>query len=228
MKKYLEFFKKVPLFQNIDINEIGSLLKCLDVKLKTYGKNEFIILAGEKISSIGLIIKGSVYIISEDGFGERNILAKLTSGNIFAEAFVCAGLQKSPVSVVTIEECEIMALEFKKIIHICPNSCSYHSLLIENMLKIIANKNILLNNKMEILNKRSIREKLITYFSQTSKEQNNSKFKIPFSREELADYLCVNRSALSRELSNMKNEGLINFNKNDFKILVFNESFLSE
>ena len=218
LEKSFEFFKNIPLFYNIKTDEIDYLLKCLDAKFKTYYKNDFIILADDDISFIGLIIRGSIHIISEDSFGERNIIAKLSRGNLFAEAFVCAGVKKSPISVMAVEECKIMTIEFNRIITTCPNSCSHHSSLIENMIKILSNKNLMLNNKIDILSKRSIREKLLAYFSILIKENKSNNFSIPFSRDELADFLCVNRSALSREITNMKNDGLIDFNRNNFTV----------
>ncbi len=219
MKKYFEDFKKISLFKNIDSRDFEGLLKCIDAKIKKYDKNDFIIFQGEKIDYIGVVLKGTINILKEDALGERNIIAKLSPLNLFGEAFVCAGIENSPVSVVALEKCEVMTVAFKKIISTCPTSCSHHSILIENMIKILANKTIFLNDKIDILTKRSIREKIMTYLLTISKDFKEGSFFIPFSRDEFADYLCVNRSALSRELSNMKRDGIIDYDKNNFVLL---------
>ena len=153
--------------------------------------------------------------------GNRNILTNISQSGLFGETFVCSNIKYIPVTVVAFTKCEILFIEFQKITKFCPSNCNFHNTLINNMLYIIANKNILLNNKIEILSAKTIRDKLISYFNiQINNSNNNSKFTIPFNRDALADFLNINRSSMSRELSKMRDDGIIKFNKNKFEILL--------
>lgn len=211
--------KTSELFNAIDQNELETMITCLGGIVKTYKKDAYIIMAGDSVDYVGIIISGKVQIIKEDFAGNRNIITEHSEGELFGEAFACAGIQTCSYTVQAVTDCEIMMIKFKKIVTTCSNACAFHSMLISNMLKIIAQKNIELNNKMEIISQRTTREKLMTYLLTQAEKAKNSKFDIPFSRNELADYLCVERSAMSRELSKMKNDGIIEYNKNSFELM---------
>ncbi len=218
MQKYLNVLKSVSLFNRINDNELEPILKCLSAEIKKHKKDSIIFIAGDKISSVGIVLSGQVQVIKEDIMGNRTILTELSSGEIFGEIFACAGIEKSPVTVIAMADCDVMFIDYKKIVTTCSSACAFHTILIENMLKLIASKSIVLNQKIDILSKRSTREKIMSFLlTQMEKSKDNS-FTIPFSREELADYLCVDRSALSRELCKMRDEGLLKFNKNEFKL----------
>jgi len=200
-------------------NDIESMLKCLNAIVRTYSKNRILLLMGDDISSVGIILSGSVLVVKEDEMGNKNILTEVRTGELFGETVVCAGITKSPVTVETLTGCEVMFIDYKRILRTCSSSCVFHTKLIENMIKVVAEKNIMLTQKVEYLSKSTTREKLILYLSNQSRQNNSKHFIIPFSRNELSDFLCVDRSAMSREISRLRDEGLINFNKNKFEIL---------
>ncbi len=218
MKNYVEILKQVAIFQNVSDESILHMLKCLESYEQVYTKNDILLLAGDKVSSVGIILSGSAQIVKEDIMGNRNIVYEIGTADMFGEAFACAKLAKSPVTVLTTTGCTVMYIGFSRIVTTCSSSCSFHTKLIENMLSLIAQKNIFLNSKIEILSQRSTREKLMAYFYMQVQRTGKSKFRIPFSRDELADFLCVNRSALSRELSKMKQENILDFDKNEFEV----------
>ncbi len=220
MKKYLSILKKNPLFYGIAEDDLENMLSCLSVNVKNFSKNEIIYMAGNKISKIGIVVDGGVQIIKEDILGNRNIIAQIVIGQIFGEAFACAEIDKLPISVIASVNCTVMFIDYKKVIYTCNNSCIFHHRLLENMLGILATKNILLNNKIECISKRTIREKALSYLLAQAQQQGKRSFKIPFNRQELADYLCVDRSALSNELSKLRVEGIIEFNRCEFNILM--------
>ena len=155
--------KKSPLFYNIAEKDLEIMLNCLSVQEKTYPKNTFIFNDGDNVSTVGIVLRGSVHIIKEDFWGNRRIISQIGISDIFAETFSCAQVEKIPVSIVTNERTEIMLIDYKRIINTCSSSCLFHSYLIQNMLKIIANKNILLTQKIEHITQRTTREKLISY-----------------------------------------------------------------
>lgn len=219
MKKNVEFLKKVNLFRGLDDEKLEVMINCLGAVTRTYKKEEIIFMAGDPVSEVGIIMKGTVQVIREDLLGNRTIVAHLTEGDLFAETLACAGAVNSPVTTVAMTNCEILFIGFRRIITNCTSSCEFHSKLIENMLNIIAQKNIMLNYKLSLLSQRTTGEKLRTYFLSEMEKNGGRKFVIPFSRNELADFLCVDRSALSRELSKLRDQGKIEFNKNEFEII---------
>ncbi len=225
-KKMENFFKILmssPLFDEIGENELSSLLNCLAAKTVKYEKNDIILSSPEKLRSIRFVLTGSVYVVQDDFWGNRTIIAYIPAGNTFAEAFTCCEDEYLPLSAVAAEECEIMLIDYSRIIKNCPSSCSFHNTLIKNMIKIVASKNIMLTRKMEHLTKRTTREKILSFLSFRAAEAENTKFSIPFDRQGLADYLAVDRSALSRELSALQNEGIIKYRKNAFEIMSLND-----
>lgn len=219
MDKYFETIKKIPLFKGVSAQDLPNLLNCLSYHIKQFHKGEFIYMAGQKITSIGVVLLGSVQIIKEDAMGNRMILAHVREGNMFAEVFSCAKVSEIAVSVAATEDSTILFLNYHKLTTTCPSSCVFHSKIIENMLQIIANKNILLNQKIDCISKRTTREKILAFLSNESLKASNSEFKIPFNRQELADYLCVDRSAMSNELCKLRDEGVLSFERSHFKLL---------
>ena len=216
MKKIFETLKTNPLFQRISFSDFERMLGCMSAKTVFYKKDDVILLSGDTINFVGLILSGSVKIIKEDIDGRFSILTKFDVSEVFGEAFACAGISQSPVTIQAAEDSEILFIDYKKIITSCTNVCPFHSMFIENMLKLVALKNLMLNQKIEILSKRTTREKLMCYFD--TQRGAAKKFTIPFNREELARYLCVDRSAMSNELCKMRDEGQIKFNRNEFEI----------
>lgn len=220
MNQNLKILEKVPLFSGMKEADIKNILECLDSKEKMYGKHQWIIQAGNEVPALGIVIAGRVQVIREDILGNRMIVAGLGPAEIFAETLASAGVKSSPVSVYANEDTTILWLYIKRLVCTCSTSCDYHSLLIENLLQLLAKKNLYLNNKMELLSKRTIREKIMTFLLSEAREQNSSSFEIALNRNEMAEYLCIDRSAMSRELSNLREEGIITYRKNHFNILV--------
>lgn len=159
-----------------------------------------------------------VQVVKLDYLGNRNILTELSTSEIFAETLACVGVKSSPVSVLSVTASEILFIDYSKIITACTSACVFHAKLIENMLRLIAAKNLLLNQKIELISKRTTREKLLTYFAFQAEKAGNKSFTIPFTRAETADFLCVDRSAMSRELCKLRDEGLLQFSKNSFTL----------
>ena len=217
MEKSLKTLKSNPLFEGVDFVDFEMVINCLEGRLAFYAKDGIILLAGDALDYVGLILSGSVRIIKEDIDGRIAILTELVASDVFGEVFACADVPQSPVTIQAATDTEVLFLDYKRIVTTCTAACPFHTQIIKNMLKLIAVKNMALDQKIEILSKRTTREKLLCFFDMQRGSAHI--FTIPFNREELAQYLCVNRSALSNELSKMRDEGLIRFNRNRFEIL---------
>ncbi len=218
MSYHIPQLQHISLFQNIDPLHLETMLQCLNPVKRHYPKDAVIFLANDSLTAVGIVLSGKIHITKETATGARTIIAELGANQLFGETFACAGFEKSPVTVIAAQPCQILLLPFQRIITTCSSSCTFHTKLIENMLQLIAQRNILLNQKINLMSKRTIREKIITYFACLREEQNNCQISLPFNRQELADYLCVDRSALSRELCRMRDEGLIQFQRNQFSL----------
>lgn len=208
--------RKCALFKGIDSNEVDLILNCLQAQIKDFPKNTMILEIGQKVDSIGIVMQGSAFVERVDCWGNRSILNKVEAGDMFAESLCCAELDNSHLDVVTTERCKIMFIDYKRIITTCSSACVFHTKLIENMLGILARKNIMLTGKIEHLTRRTTREKVLSYLSNCSMEAGSLEFDIPFNRQQLADFLAVDRSALSNELSKLRDEEVLEFNKNHF------------
>lgn len=213
---YLPQLMETPLFAGIQAEDIAAMLHCLGAKRRAYAKHEWIVLTGERMQELGLVISGRVQLLQEDYIGNRHILAEIAPHALFAEAFVCARDNTMPLSVLSVEASEILFLNYRRILTTCSSACRFHSQLIANMLAIMAENNIYLNRKLYHLSRRSTRDKLLSYLYEHAAKAGSDRFSIPFNRQELADYLCVERSAMSAELSRMRNEGLLDFDRNQF------------
>ena len=205
----------VPLFKDIGGAELEAMLDCLGVEVRTVRKNSVLLLAGEMPVHVGVVLSGLVHIVKEDVDGNYTLVASASPGEIFGEALCCAGVEESPVTVLAAAESEALLLRYERIVHICQNTCGRHQKLIENMLNIVAQKNLYLQDRIEIVSIKSVRAKVLRYLESFLAKQGRH-ITIPFNRERLAEYLCVERSALSHELSRMKREGLIDYRKNTF------------
>lgn len=219
MKEYYSILQKNDLFADIDKRNFESLLHCLESYIKHYTKSNIIMMQDDEIKNIGIVLSGVVDIVKEDYMGNKRIISRLSTGESFAETFVCAAIKKSPVTIYCESDADVLFINFTSIISTCAKSCNYHNQLIKNMLKNIAIKTIKLNEKIEYLSKQSIKSKLASYLVNKIQSNESLSFTIDFNRNELADYLKVNRSALSRQLSMLKNEGVLSYRKNTFTII---------
>ena len=192
-----------PLFQNILPEDIPVMLKRLHAYTKSYQKEEYIRHAGDPADFIGIVESGSIHVLQDDYYGNRNITASISEGSLFGEAFVCAGIPHLPVDIVAAEDCTIMFLKGKKLLNTCDNGCKFHHTLIRNLLGIVAQNNMYLNQKIKYTSRKTTREKLMAYLTDQAKMKGSNDFTIPFNRQELADYLGVERSAMSAELGKL-------------------------
>ena len=219
MKKYLEILKKCPLFDHIEDEDLIRMLGCLGAKIEAFDKKYTVFAEGSPAKYIGIVLTGSAQILQIDYYGNRNILSNISASQVFAEAFACAEIPTIPVTVIANEPCEIMLIDCSHILHTCTNNCGFHQHLIFNLMKDLAKKTITFHQKIEITSKRTTREKLMTYLALEAKKASSNSFDIPFDRQELADYIEVDRSGLSAEISKLKKEGLIESQKNHFELL---------
>ena len=217
---YSQLLTRAKIFQNISGAELQSLLKCLGAYERTYGKGEVIYSAGCAISAMGLVLEGQVLIGQTDLWGNQNIFGQVGPGQVFAETYACAPDTKMMVDAIAAQESRILFLNVRKILTTCPAACAFHSQLISNLLTVMAVKNLNLSRKINYISHKSIRERLLSYLSSQAVQNQSYSFEIPFNRQELADYLCVDRSALSNELSKMRRDGILSCTKNKFRLFV--------
>ncbi|MBQ8393677.1 MAG: Crp/Fnr family transcriptional regulator [Clostridia bacterium] len=219
MKKYFTILRKCPLFDSINDNDLTALLSCLGARVNAFDKKYTIFSEGSPARYVGILLSGSAQIIKTDYYGNRSIVSAISPSELIGEAYSCAGAESIPVSIVANEPSEIMIIECERILHSCSNSCSFHQQMIFNLMRNLAVKNIMLHKKIDVTSKRSTREKLMTYLMIEAEKQGSSRFSIPFDRQELADYLEVDRSGLSAEISKLREMGVIKSNKKQFELL---------
>lgn len=207
------------LFHGIEQDNLPVMLGCLGYRMETYKKGEFISMEGEHLENIGLVVKGSVDMIKEDFWGNKTILVRMRQGSVFGETFICGSASLATVSFCAASDTEVLFLPFKRVMHTCTNACAFHHRLVENMVQLIADKNLELMRKVEVVTKKTLREKILAYLSQQAQLEGGSYFEIPLGRIELAEYVCADRSALTRELNAMKEEGLLDYDRNMFRLL---------
>lgn len=217
-EKWLDELIKVALFKDISKNELKSILDCLRPGIRTYRKQDMIAIEEDEITGIGVILEGEVIVGKENFTGDRLMMSRLEKGDLFGEAAVFAS-DKWLATVVADTDCTIMFLPSQKLVGVCNKSCTAHKKIIQNLLKIVSIKALYLNRKLEMLSLKSIRKKISAYLLEQYRIKNSLSFDIPLKRNELAEYLLVSRPSLSRELINMKQEGIIDFYRNSFKIL---------
>lgn len=207
----------IDLFENVRNNEVLELLKCIGIKTKVFKKGTVIVKQTGKIDFLGVVLSGNATISKTDTMGNKTIVEELKMNDIFGHNIVCCGLNKSPVDIIADNECEVLFLPFEKVVTPCEKLCPYHLQLIKNVMKMISKRNSLLNDKIDIIGQKTTRDKILALLEAY---RNGEKiFSIPYSREEMAKFLHVDRSAMSRELCKMRDDGILRFNKNHFEIL---------
>jgi CRP-like cAMP-binding protein len=219
MKKYLEILKKCPLFNGIDPEGVLRIVSCLNSRRLSFDKKEMILCEGASARNIGIVLSGSVHIVQHDYYGNQTILADAYPSDLFCESFACAGVDSLPVSVMSNEPCEVLLFEGKGVVHTCEKNCEFHRKMIYNLVHDLAGKSIALHQRIKIVSKRTTRDKLMEYLMTKAAECGKSTFEIPYDRQELADYLEVDRSGLSAEIGKLKREGIIENRKRYFKII---------
>lgn len=208
------------LFGGISEEEIDKMMNCLHAREGAFHKGEFIFREGDRIQEAGVILAGKVHIVQEDFWGNCNIVSVMQEGDIFGEVYACLGNEKLRVSICAQSECRILFLNLQKAMRLCKNTCFFHQKLVENLVYSISGKNQMLTAKIQHLSKRNIRGKVLSYLSEESRRQESSYITLPFTRQQMADFLAVDRSALSKELARMKEEGLIEYERNHFRLIL--------
>lgn len=212
------FLSKTQLFHGIQEREIPELFRCLMPRERKFQKGEVIFRAGSPVSEIGLVESGSVNIIVNLYWGSSIIFGHVRKGEVFAENYAAIPGKELICDVVACEETDILFLNMQNMLTTCRKGCTFHNRIIKNMLSISAKKNLNMSYRMMHTASKSLRQRLISYLSEQALEHGSSHFTIPFNRQQLADYLAVNRSAMSNELSKMQEDGLITYRKNEFTL----------
>lgn len=223
MQQYHEVLKKCALFKDFKDEEVGPLLSCLNCHTKVYKSDEFVFLSGDTIQHVGIVLDGALDLLKENPAGNNHLIAFLGPSHIFAEGIVCTNNRTSPVSIRVKRESTILFIPYERITKPCGHLCSYHTQIINNMMMILAEKNYNLNTKLELLMMKGMREKLAAYLLLESKYNNSTTFQIIPNRNELAEYLNVSRTSMCRELGRMKDETIIDYYQNSFKIISLNK-----
>ena len=219
MKEFFPILARCPLLEGIDQEDWGGLLACLGAGVHGISRNQPVISEGDPARYVGIVLEGRLQVELVDYLGNRSILSEVHPGELFGESFACAGAAEMPVTVVAATDAKVMLIDCQRITTSCSNACGFHSRLIGNLLKIVARKNIQLNQKIQITAKRTTREKLMAYLLGQAKLQGSDSFTIPFDRQALADYLQVERSAMSALISQLRKEGILESKKNHFRLL---------
>lgn len=219
MKKYIPILKRTKLFSGVGEEDIASLLSCLGARKKEYKKGEYILREGECISDIFILVEGKIHIQKDDYWGNRSILSVISVGEMFGEGYAAPESGALLNDVVAVEESSVIFFDVKRILTTCSSACRFHNMIVQNMFFAISDKNRKLVQKLGHMSGRTTRAKLISYLSEEAKRQGSSAFTVPFNRQQLADYLCVDRSAMSNDLCKMRDEGMIKFEKSRFELL---------
>ncbi len=219
MQKYIDTLKRTQLFSGVGEHEIAAMLNCLQARLLTFQKGDYVFREGEHIDNIFVLADGKLLVQHDDFWGNRNIVNAIHVGEMFGESYVAPESGVLLNDVIAEEDSTVIFFDIKKILTVCPTACRFHSMVVQNLFFSISEKNRRLVQKIGHMSNRSTRAKLLSYLSAEAKRQNNSRFLIPFSRQQLADFLCVDRSAMSNELCKMRDEGLLKFDRNEFTLL---------
>ncbi|MDF2485456.1 MAG: hypothetical protein K0R46_1624 [Herbinix sp.] len=219
MEEYYPILKSCALFRNIGEKEFGQLMRCMDAQIRSHKAEDYVFLAGDEINYIGIILTGVVEVMKENLAGNKHIVAFLGPSDMFGEGIVCTMHRISPVTVHVKEDAKILFIPYERVIKSCGTSCNFHISLIQNMMVVLGEKNVNLNRKLELLTLKGMREKIASYLMNEASIRGTNMFQIMLNRTELADYLNVSRTSMCRELARMKDEGLLDYYGNSFKIM---------
>ena len=218
MKEFVPVLKRTKLFSGVGDDDISTMLTCLGARLLTYKKGEHVLRQGEHLSDILVLAEGSLHIQRDDYWGNRSILGHIGVGEIFGEAYVAPESGTLLNDVIAVEDSAVFFFDVKRVISTCSSACRFHTMVVQNLFFAISEKNRGLVQKLDYMSRRTTREKLLSYLSEEAKKQNSVSITLPFNRQQLADYLSVDRSAMSNELCKMRDEGLLEFEKNRFRL----------
>ena len=218
MKEFVPVLKRTKLFSGVGDDDISTMLSCLEARLLTYKKGEYVLRQGEHLSDILVLAEGRLHIQRDDYWGNRSILGHIGVGEIFGEAYVAPESGTLLNDVIAVEDSAVFFFDVKRVISTCSSACRFHTMVVQNLFFAISEKNRGLVQKLDYMSRRTTREKLLSYLSEEAKKQNSASITLPFNRQQLADYLSVDRSAMSNELCKMRDEGIKKIKKNRFRL----------
>lgn len=219
MEQYFEMIAKSPLFAGIERSELRTMLSCLGARKQSFPRAGAVFLEGDPAGTVGMVLEGSVQVVRDDVFGDRSVLTCAEPGELFAETFSCAGVETMPVSAYAVRDSILLLMDCRRMLTVCANTCGFHNKLIQNLLRVVAENNLLLTRKIRIMSKKTTREKLMAYLMDQAKLHRSTEFTIPLDRQSLADYLGVERSAMSFELSKLRKDGVLETKGSAFRLL---------
>lgn len=219
MKKYISILQRSQLFAGVGEANIEAMLDCLSANLRDYKKGEYVLRGGERVDNVMLLASGSLNIQKDDFWGNRSIVNHISAGEMFGEAYATPDSIPILNDVIALEDSDVMFFDFRKIFTVCSSACRFHTTVVQNLFFAISEKNRQLVQKLGHMSRRTTRDKLISYLSEQAKRNGSSTFSIPFNRQQLADFLCVDRSAMSNELCKMRDEGLLTFERSRFTLI---------
>ena len=206
------------IFDNIAQENREAMLKCINAYTKEFTKGDFVLSSEDSPMLMGVLQRGSVHMVTEDMLGSRSLLCMLEPGDLMGETFACAREENYTIGYQAVSDCQVLFMDFGRVMHTCDMMCAFHHRLIENMVKMIAAKNLEFIKKIDVMSKMHMREKILTLLSQYAAAAGSQTFVMPMGRVRMAEYLCVDRSAMSRELAKMAEEGLIEFEHSRFTL----------
>lgn len=195
------------------------MLRCLNAREASFPKGSYLPVSEESVPLMGVVLEGSVAMLSEDRGGKRSLLTILWQDQLFGETYACAQAKNRIIAYQARTDCQVLLMNYDRVLHSCKVTCLFHHRLVENMVELIAAKNLELTEKIEAVSCTTIREKVLTYLRRLAQSQDSPRVTVPFGRTELADYLCVDRSAMTRELARMREAGLLDYHKREFILL---------
>lgn len=219
MEEYYSLLSASDLFYGLTSEELGSMLHCLGAKIVDTQKGDPVFLEGDPAGFVGIVLEGSVQVVQEDYFGSRSVIHHSGPGDVFAEAFSFTNLDTMPVSGYAVKNSRCMILSCRRMMTVCSNACTFHNRLVKNLLTLVSRKNLMLNEKIRFMSQRTTREKLLAYLSDQAKKTGSAEFTIPYDRQALADYLGVERSAMSAEISKLKKDGILEVKGSHFRLI---------
>ena len=211
-------YDQIALFEGIAPGELDSLLPCLHHHTQDFRKGSYIFVEQDHVQNVGIVLSGSVHMLKEDVWGNQTLIAHIGPGELFGETFALRKQSHSYVSYLAARDTKVLFLSMENLLHPCPRQCPFHVLLSQNMYDLLGKKNIQLMERIEVSAKTTLRDKLLAYLSLQAQKQESEYFTVPLNRSEMASFLQSNRSAMTRELNNMRDEGLIDFDGNTFTL----------
>ena len=224
MEKYFDLLLGTSLFFGVNREELASLLGCLQAKVQRVERGMPVFLEGDEAGFVGLVLEGAVQIVHDDYYGTRSVLAHAEQGELFAHAYACSNVKTMPVSGYALQDCQIMFLSCRKMLTVCSNACRFHNQIVKNLLQVVAEHNVRMSRKIQFMSQKTTRQKLMAYLLDQAKKAGSPEFTIPFDRQALADYLAVERSAMSAEIGKLQREDVLITKGSHFILRLTNES----